>query len=253
MEQDQFQQHLSQISTIWTDLFQAHRGEPAAIGAAQLRLLQRYTPAVYAYLLAAVRDGNVADELFQEFATLLVGGAFKRADPTRGRFRDFLKTTLYHLVVDYQRQQASKPLPLVSQDLAPAAAELPLEESEHQFRTFWCDELMKRSWEELRRYETQTGQPLHTVLRFRVDHPDISAAQMAEKLGIALGKPVTAGWVHKRLHSARKKISDLIVEEVARSIENVTRQDLEEELLDLGLLERCRPALERWCGGVAGP
>ena len=106
MERDAFNQHLSQISTVWTVLHQANAGPTSArdAGEAQTRLLQRYGAAIYRYLLAAVRDRDAADELFQEFALRFVRGDFSRADESRGRFRDFLKTALFHLVVDAQRR-----------------------------------------------------------------------------------------------------------------------------------------------------
>jgi hypothetical protein len=60
---------LSQIATPWTDLGQASAGSMPALDAARRRLLLRYSPAVYSYLLGAVRDPDIADDLFQEFDT----------------------------------------------------------------------------------------------------------------------------------------------------------------------------------------
>jgi len=112
MDPQQLNERLSQISTRWTLLFQAHQGSAEAVSTAQKQLIQRYTPAVYRDLLGAVHDPEAADELFQEFALRFVRGDFKRADPERGRFRDFLKTSLYHLVVDYQRRRQQQAVPL---------------------------------------------------------------------------------------------------------------------------------------------
>src|SRR5262245_27508512 len=97
-------QHLSKIVTLWGPLQEAHAGEPEAARVAQRQLLERYTPAIYRYLLASVRDPHAADELFQEFALRFCRGDFKRADQQRGRFRDFLKTSLVHLVIDHHRR-----------------------------------------------------------------------------------------------------------------------------------------------------
>jgi RNA polymerase sigma-70 factor (ECF subfamily) len=78
MDQEPTPERLSQISTIWADLFAAHGGPPTEIGMARERLLVRYTPAVYGYLLGATRDRGAADELFQEFALRLIRGDFQR-------------------------------------------------------------------------------------------------------------------------------------------------------------------------------
>src|SRR6266436_612212 len=101
--------HLSQISTMWTMLFRAHAGGPEGAVSAQRAMMERYGGAVYRYLLGAVRDQDAAAELSQEFAVRFLRGDFRRADPDRGRFRDYLKTSLIHLVTDYHRARQRAP------------------------------------------------------------------------------------------------------------------------------------------------
>jgi RNA polymerase sigma-70 factor (ECF subfamily) len=240
-----FDQHLSQISTAWTMLFAAHAGGTRTVGAAQGQLLQRYSAAVYRYLVAAVRDSDIADELFQEFALRFVRGDFKRADRERGRFRDFLKTALYHLIVDHQRKQQRRHLSLTPDAPEPTAKRDSDSEVDQDFMAIWRAELLDRAWEGLAEIERQTGQPLHTVLRWRTDHPEMRSPQMAEQLAARVGKAVTAEWVRKRLFVARERFTDLLLEEVARSLESPTAEMLEQELLDLGLFEYCRAGLDR--------
>ena len=76
---------------------------------ARAALVHRYRGAIYRYLLGAVRNPDVADDLAQDFALRLVRGDFRNADPERGRFRDLVKTVLFHLIVDYQRRQKAQP------------------------------------------------------------------------------------------------------------------------------------------------
>src|SRR5205823_186537 len=143
---------------------------------------RRYCGAVYRYLLAAVRDPDVAEELSQEFALRFVRGDFKRADPGRGRFRDFVKTALYHLIVDHHRRQQGRPGPLPSASgRLPAAAADPAADAE--FVAHWRGELLGRAWEALAAVQERTGQLFHTVLHWRVTHPDEPAARLAEELG----------------------------------------------------------------------
>src|SRR5262245_54137586 len=94
---------LQQISTLWTVVCQAHAGAPEAVRAAQEQLLRRYRGAVSRYLLAAVRDAAAAEDLAQEFALRFLQGRLRGADPGQGRFRDFLKGVLAHLVADHHR------------------------------------------------------------------------------------------------------------------------------------------------------
>src|SRR4051794_30011197 len=82
---------LSQLSTAWSLIFQAQRGTPEEVGAAQVELIGRYAGAIHRYLLGVLRDPDSAAELDQEFALRFVRGDFHRVDPSRGRFRDFVK------------------------------------------------------------------------------------------------------------------------------------------------------------------
>jgi RNA polymerase sigma-70 factor (ECF subfamily) len=241
MSPAEIEQHLSKIVTLWGPLQEAQQGAPGAAGAAQRQLLERYTPAIYRYLLGAVRDPHVADELFQEFALRFVRGDFKRADPQRGRFRDFLKTALYHLIVDHQRR-GRRPVHALG-DYEPPVVDPSIKDSGEDFAALCRQELMARTFKSLAEEERATGQPLHTVLRFRMDHPQLRSPQMAEELGRILGKPVSAVWVRKKLLAARTRYAALLLQEVAQSLEAPTDDQLEQELIELGLLDYCREAL----------
>jgi RNA polymerase sigma-70 factor (ECF subfamily) len=233
------------MATPWEDLDQAHGGVPPALGAAQRRLLQRYSPAVYSYLIGAVRDPDVADDLFQEFALRLMRGAFRGADPRRGRFRDFLKTALGHLATDHYRRQVRGPRPC-HDSFEPATDRSILAEAEQQFSAEWRAQLLDRAFAALELFEQRTGQPLHTLLHFRVEHPDLAVADMARQLSGRLGREPSAAWVYKHLHKARQKFADLLVAEVARTLDSPGTEQLGEELAELGLLQWCQPALGRW-------
>ena len=68
---------------------------------------------------------------------------------------------------------------------------------------------------------------------------------MSERLTADLGRPVKADWVRQTLKRARDKFTELLLEELSRSLDNPTRERLEEELTDLGLLSYCQGALEQ--------
>jgi RNA polymerase sigma-70 factor (ECF subfamily) len=238
-------ERLSEILTHWEDLGQAHGDMLPALDAARRRLVLRYSSAVYSYLMGAVRDRDVADDLFQEFALRLMRGAFRRADPRRGRFRDFLKTALGHLVTDHYRRQVHSPRPY--QDIPdPATDPSTLAEAEERFSAEWRAQLLDRAFAALEEFEQRTGQPLHTLLHFRVEHPDLPVADMARQLSGQLGQEPAAAWIYKHLHNARQKFADLLVAEVARTLDQPCVEQLGEELAELGLLQWCQPALDRW-------
>jgi RNA polymerase sigma-70 factor (ECF subfamily) len=236
-------QRLSRISTIWTLVRQAHGGSSGA-GSAQEALMERYSGAVHRYLLACLQDPHAADEVFQDFALRFLRGDFKNAHPERGRFRSYVKSALFHLITDYRRQQ-KRALPQTPDLVEPAAKAPEVLESDRAFLSSWRDELMERTWQALREWERTTGHPYHTILRFRVDQPLLSSEQMAERLGPVLGRSLSVAAARQALHRAREKFADLLLEEVAQSLEGPTREQLEAELIDLEILSYCRSALER--------
>ena len=237
--------HLSRISTLWTVVCQANDPD-AAVRAAQTRMLERYGGAVRRYLLAATRDPEAAEELFQEFAVRFLRGGLRGACPERGRFRDYLKGVLIHLAADHH-QRGKKKLVQLSPDHPEPAVES-LAEQEQMFLNGWRDELLARAWAALEAQERDSGQPFHTVLRFRAEHTDASSQEMAEQLQQQLGKPLNAAGVRQTLHRARDRFADLLLDEIAHGLHSPTVTDLEDELSDLGLLEHCKSALQRWTG-----
>jgi RNA polymerase sigma factor (sigma-70 family) len=235
--------HLSRISTMWTMVFQAHKDAPQA-APAQAVLLERYCGAIYRYLLSAVRDTNVADELAQEFALGFVQGNFRRADPEKGRFRDYVKTAIFNLIRSYYRRQNKQPVGLDLTVAEPAAPPEP-PDADEKFLQGWREELLSRTWEALAQIEKQTGQMFFTMLDYRTKHADSSSAQMAEEMTRWLGKPLTAAGVRQTIHRARDKFADLLLDEVGRSLETTDGERIEQELIDLGLLSYCKDALKR--------
>src|SRR5262249_38291477 len=105
-------QRLSLISTPWSLVCRAHHGSVGEAKAARQHLLERYGGAVCRYLRKVLRDPDAAEEVFQEFALQLVHGQLRGANPRRGRFRNFVKGTLFHLIADYRKQQRQWPGPL---------------------------------------------------------------------------------------------------------------------------------------------
>jgi RNA polymerase sigma-70 factor (ECF subfamily) len=249
MEQESQDQHLSRISTLWSVVCHAKGGPAEAVTDAQAELMRRYRGAVYRYLLGALREPEAADELTQEFALRFLRGDCRQADPQRGRFRDFVKGVLFHLIVDYHRRKRVQPQRLADNTAEPAAADpSPGDVFDRRFRDSWREELLARAWTALANIQNETGQPFHAVLRFRVEHPDLRSQQMAEQLSTQLKNRVSADWVRQTLHRGRDKFADLLLAEVADTLPNPTAQDLQNELSDLGLLTYCEPALKRYRG-----
>ena len=227
---------------MWTALHQAHAGPSAGASDAQVRLLERYGPAIQRFLRGALRDPDAAADLFQDFVVVFLRGGFRGADPGRGRFRDFLAAALRHLVFHHNKARKRRPGSLTA--AGPEANEGAANAQDRQLREAWRERLLALAWVALARHDRQTGQHLHLVLRFRADHPGLRSPEMARRLGAPLGQGVSPEWVRKWL-ARRGRFGDLLVDAVERSGPHAGPEELEQELADLGLLDACRGALGR--------
>jgi DNA-directed RNA polymerase specialized sigma24 family protein len=245
LEKNEWNPQLSQLSTEWTLVFQAHQGSPEQVASAQVELMGRYAGAVHRYLLHALRDPDAASDLDQEFALRFLRGDFHRADPARGRFRDFVKRALHNLMIDYWRRRSTRPRSLSDHLPDPIDPTDGDRDFEGRFLSSWRAELLARAWDSLDRLEKQTGQPYHTVLRLRVEHPERRSQDLAERLSGVLGRPITPGGLRMALQRSRSRFVGFLLEEVSASLHAPTLEELEQELIDLKLLDYCRPALKR--------
>ena len=248
MDSATFESRLSRIATRWSLVFVAHRGQVDAAGLALQALVQRYCGAIYRYLLGALRDPDAADELSQEFALRLVRGDFKNAAPGLGRFRDYLKVALVHLIKDHYRALANRPRQLPSDVTAPPAPVPSAEDIERDFKAEWRKELLERTWQALAARSSAS----HAVLRFRVENPHATSAKAAVQLSAQLGRPVTGAWVRKTQQRAHAKYADLLIEEVLHSLGEAGPGGLKQELEELDLLRYCRHALTKRSPGRQG-
>jgi RNA polymerase sigma-70 factor (ECF subfamily) len=243
VEKEGFDPRLSQISTQWTLVFQAHSGSPELVHEAQVALIDRYAGAIHRYLLGAVRDAEVARELDQEFALRFLRGDFHRADPARGRFRDFVKRSVRNLMLNHLKSQKRRHRPL---DVAPEPSIEAFESDfDIQFAASWRQGLLDRAWSALRELQKRTGMSYYTVLRCRAENPDLHSPELAALLSAQLGKPVNANGVRQALLRSRDKFAGFLFDEVSASLEHPTPDDIEQELIDLGLIGYCRDHLKR--------
>lgn len=214
--------HIADIDTNWIDLRHANDGTAPEVTAARQALLERYREPVYRYLRACLGSADAADEVFQEFALRLLRGAFRRADPEKGRFRDLLKTALHRLIIDHRRK-AGNQLPQRSPDAAdPADSDPSTLDSDRQLLAARRTYLLDRAWQVLADTEQRTGRPLHTVLRFRADHDEVHSPEIARALAPRLGKEVTAEWVRKYLQLARDRFAAALLQEVRAMLPDPT-------------------------------
>jgi RNA polymerase sigma-70 factor (ECF subfamily) len=232
---------LSRIETQWSMVHRAHKHESDSRASVQSQLIERYGPAIRRYLLASMRNSDAAAEVYQEFALRLVRGDFRNADSDKGRFRNMIKTALYRLMIDYYRRtdkQKKLGVGMVVEDVAVAADAEPARES---FTLAWRESLIDESWKRLEQLEAHSGNPYYTVLRARVDQPQLTTRQLRESLlNTKINLPNESAF-RVLLHRCRKRFAAILLDQVVQSLDNPTDEEIELELIDLGLHHYCKP------------
>jgi len=235
------QPSLGGVSTLWTIVLNARDKDVAA----RQELCRRYHPAVERYLRSAIREPGVAGDLAQEFAIKVLRGDLSGVVRERGRFRDFVKGVLRHLITDHYRKRVREVQPGENAP-EPASPHDDLAAMDQAWARGWRQELLNRAWNALADFQAKSGQLVFDVLRFRADNPELKSHEMAERLTQKLGKPVTGDWVRQNIHRARERFGDLLLAEIVDTLNDPTASDLEDELIELELLQYCQPAFLKW-------
>ena len=230
---------LSQLCTRWSLLVAAQRRDnPTAAQDAQAELLPQYCAAAYRYLLGAIHDRTAAEDLCQEFAVRFVRGDFRHARPEKGRFRDYVKATLFHLVGEYHRAKQSEERQVLF-DSRLLVHEQQGSDADAEFREAWKKELLNRTWADLRaEYDGPPPTP-YDALRRKANDPAIASTVLAEVFTVETGRPTTAANIRQLLHRGRARFAELLRREIATAVQSTDPATIDEELAELGLLVYC--------------
>jgi RNA polymerase sigma factor (sigma-70 family) len=187
------------------------------------RLVEAYWKPVYSYIRIRWRASNEdAKDWTQEFfARALAREFFAAFDPSRARFRTFLRTCLDRFLSN-QRAAATRQkrgggveaLPLdfdgAEHELAGIADET---DPDAFFRREWVRALLGRSVERLRAVLTHAGKGAHCTLFERYDlHADPGTRPTYQVLADDLGLPVTQ--VTNYLAAARREFRRLVLDDL---------------------------------------
>lgn len=226
---------LSAISTNWDDIIAARDD---STGSVRNQILVRYSSCVYRYILSAARNADAADDLSQEFALRFVRGDYKNADPSKGRFRDYLRASLRNLITDqFRKKKEAAHNVSVAEQLSDIHVDRQLADLERDFHVNWREHVLGLAWKALRESDSGRSSNYYAVLHFRSLHPEAKSIEMAKALSVQLGKPVSSDWVRQKLKRARQKFADLLTMEVRNSLSDKTEESVREELAVLGLLK----------------
>jgi RNA polymerase sigma-70 factor (ECF subfamily) len=238
------QDRLSRIETMWTMIYHAHTDGAPAQGQAQHELLARYGSAILRYLRGAFRDELAAEETYQEFAIRFLRGDYRTAHPDKGRFRGFLKVVLSRLVADhYRKQSRRREAPLES--FCQLSDDSEQRRRDVDFLETWRDEMLTQAWRRLADEERRASKPWMTILKLRVENPELRSVELASQLAAIIEEDVTPTRLRVLLHRSRERFANYLIDAVAESIRDDTIAEVEQELAELQLLQYCQSVLEQ--------
>ena len=216
---------LEQISTCWPMI-----NNP-------VQFVMRYARAIRKYVGAVVRDADQAEEVAQDFLVQVFGKGFCPENVSRGRFRDYPKSAVRYVAISHLRKRRDSP---VSEEML-ASLVRPNSEADFAWASEWRNCLLERVWQVLEMYQRESsGNLYYMVLRQYVDDPNTDSETHAARLGQKLGRLVRADAFRQYLSRARRHFAKLIVEEVRRTLQDPTREDIEQELIDLELMSQVK-------------
>jgi RNA polymerase sigma factor (sigma-70 family) len=225
-------------TTQWSRVISA--GDPDAPLAREslAELCNAYWYPLYAYIRRRGHDAEQAKDLTQDFfARALEKGLLAEADPTRGRFRSFLRTVCAHFLSNRRdweharkRGGGRNTLPI---DAANAEGQYSRELAddltpERIFDRSWAVTLLGRVLDQLGREYDEAGkaaifEALRSVLDGEAETP--SYAAVATRLG------TTEGAARVAAHRLRRRYGDLLRQEIAATLADPAQ--VEDEIRDL--------------------
>jgi RNA polymerase sigma factor (sigma-70 family) len=201
------QSALDQISTRWV-----HLQDPR-------QFLLRYGPAIQKYLQALLKNADDVEEVKQDILVRVVQDSFSRANPDRGRFRDYLKIAVRNTALSHLRRRRAVQVgdAALGQVPDPDASQ---PAAEQQWLAEWQRCALNKAWRALENHQrTSPGNLFHTVLKVAVEHPEEDSRELAERTAALIGRQLRADAFRKQLSRARRMFAQLLVEEVAQTLE----------------------------------
>ena len=202
---------LDGIDTRWSLIREAHlSGAAHNATAARQVLVLRYAKAIRRYVGGIVKSSADADELSQDAILRLMAGDFAGADPNRGRFRDLLKTAVRNMVHNHWAKSNRRRAAALDVDVVASA-----DQPDAEWDAAWRQAVLDLAWAGLREHQRENpGNHAHTLLRLRIEFPDIDSDALAAKLAEKTGTPVRADACRQMLRRARLRFAEVLVREI---------------------------------------
>ena len=216
---------IDQISTRWTQI-----NDP-------VQFVMRYAPAIQGYLGVFLKNPHDVEDVCQAFLVRVIERGVVDENQLRGRFRDYLIAAVRNAALAHLRRrplpgQGSMPLEEIP---ARASFEFPADD---EWVSRWRRVVLASAWEALENHQRDhPGNLAHTVLRTRADYPQDDFDQLAARITSICGRTIQPDACRKQVSRARRLFAELVVAEIARTLEDPTPLKVEVELIEIDVMK----------------
>ncbi len=259
---------LSRIVTDWSMVLEAQQNTDAPEAQeARRQLLERYHRAVLRYLQRKLPQYE-AEMLASDFALAVLDceRILSKADRQHGMFRRYLQRVLGNWVIDKFRKDKRRRNKEIAVEVEVGVEDPPVQESAEEIALKtsvqqlldvslaellkalrgsslkqWRSQLLDRTLNLLRDQEAAGGPPYHTLLCLKDEQPELGGQDLADALSARVGRTISAANVRQMIHRSRERYAELLIEQLAGSLEQATKErpnaaSLEEKLIEMELL-----------------
>ncbi len=223
------------ITTHWSVVMAAGQKDSPQASEALQQLCRAYWYPLYAFVRRQGHDATDAEDLTQEFfARFLAKEYFQRADPSRGRFRNYLLACMKNFLTEQHRQagrlKRGGAAAVISWDSRTAEERYHLEPAdpvtpETVYDRRWALTLLERALARLGEEQLAAGrQQLFAAVKDCL----WGGGSGEGYANIAAGQGMAVGALKVMIHRLRQRYRELLREEVAHTV--VTAKDIDPEL-----------------------
>lgn len=201
-------------------------GQPEAV-------LQRYGKAIRKYLHALLCDDTDAAEAASDFTIKVLSG-FAARWSRKGRFREFLKTSVRNAALDYLRKKPGREKQVDDLSSFPDQRA----SSNDVWLGLYRSEVFEAARKELQAYQDSTpGNFFATLIELLIQNDDSDSSALAARLAHATGSPCTPANARKQKERARRKFAELLLDQIRPTLEEPTSEQIQDELRVLGFFD----------------